>query len=247
MPVGALRGEMVERKRAELVRRLSILIREPGAFPGGRLPPERELAKELGASRTILREAMITLEAMGLVEIRERQGAFVSGPEKGDFSAGLRLLSLWPDDVPTTLMEARLMMEVPAAALAARRRSAEELARMKECLARLEAAGAEPDGGAASGAVWDSQLHSIVVDAAHNPILGRVYEALRSTMERHIETSRARLYAMEGRPEKILEEHRLLVAAIERRDPEAAAEALRAHLGEALAGLGGETIPFRGP
>ena len=65
----------MEKKRAELVRTLTSLVRDPGHFPDNRLPPERELAQSLGVSRNLLREAVITMEAMGLVEIRERQGA----------------------------------------------------------------------------------------------------------------------------------------------------------------------------
>ncbi|MCE1206748.1 MAG: winged helix-turn-helix domain-containing protein, partial [Spirochaetia bacterium] len=75
----------MERKRLELVQQLKSLI-QSSSFSGKhngtetKLPPERELAQSLGVSRNLLREAMITLEAMGYIEIRERQGAFISNP-----------------------------------------------------------------------------------------------------------------------------------------------------------------------
>lgn len=224
----------MEKKRAELVRTLTTLVREPGRFPDGRLPPERELARSLGVSRNLLREAIITMEAVGLLEIRERQGAFITLPQGEDYAASLKFLSLWPEDLLSNLMEMRLVIEVPAAGLAAGRRTEEELARMKQCVRRLDEVQGNPDHGFSSGAVWDTMLHALVLNAAHNPILSRVYEALASTMEKYIVISRSKLLALDGWPGKVFEEHKALVRAIESRDPEAAREALRRHLSGAL-------------
>lgn len=224
----------MEKKRAELVRTLTNLIREPGRFPEGRLPPERELAESLGVSRNLLREAIVTMEALGLLEIRERQGAFITPPGTEDFAASLKFLSIWPEDLLSHLMEMRLVLEVPAAGLAAERRTEAELARMRDCVAHLEAVQENPDGGLSSGAVWDTLLHTLVLDAAHNPLLSRMYEGLSSTMEKYIVLSRSKLLALGGWSGKILDEHRLLVRAIGARDPEAARDALRRHLDGAL-------------
>ena len=81
-------------------------------------------------------------------------------------------------------------------------------------------------------------LHSLVLNATHNPVLVRVYEGLFATMEKYIVISRSKLLSLETWPEKILDEHRRLVDGIARKDPEAAASALRAHLEGALAKLG---------
>jgi len=229
----------MEKKRAELVSGLTAMIRERGRFPEGRLPPERELAASLGVSRNLLREAMITMEVMGLLDIRERQGAFIVEPRADDFAASLKYLSMWPDDILTHLMEMRLVIEVPAAGLAAARRTDEEMARIKECMRRLE--GPE-DGGAAeaaeAAAAWDAQLHTLVLRSAHNPVLDRVYEGLSATMEKYVVISRRKLLALDSWPAKILGEHRRLVAAIEAKDAESAREALREHLEGALLKLG---------
>jgi GntR family transcriptional repressor for pyruvate dehydrogenase complex len=225
----------MEKKRAELVRKLSALL---GTFPEGRLPPERDLAVQLGASRNLVREAIVTFEALGMVEVRERQGTFVAGPAAGDYVASLKLLALWPEDILTHLMEMRLVIEVPAAGMAALRRTEEELSRMRECVAHLESVRNEPDHGSRSGATWDSLLHSLVVNACHNPVLQRVYEGLASTMERYIVISRSRLLTLDGWSTRVLDEHRILVEAIAARDSPAASEALRRHLGGALERLG---------
>lgn len=224
----------MENKREEVVRRLSEWIERPERLTRGRLPPERDLARELGVSRTLLREAVITLEAQGVLEVRERQGIFVRALQGEDFAVSLKTLSLWPEELLVHLMEMRLVMEVPAAGLAAQRRTENELEQMRRCVAHLREVHATPDGGASSGAAWDSLLHALVVQAVHNPVLTRVYEGFTSTMEKQIVKSRSMLLKYSGMSGKILQEHELLVDSIARRDPEGAMAALRRHLGEAL-------------
>lgn len=229
----------MERKRLELVQKLKSLfqsIPHPDNFSSTerKLPPERELALSLGVSRNLLREAMITLEAMGYIEIRERQGAFIINPYAEDFTAGLKFVSLWPDDMLIHVMEMRKVVEVPIAGLAALRRTDEELARMKECVEMLIKAHQEADGGASKGSQWDSLLHMQIVNSAHNPLLTRLYEALSATMDRYISMSRVKLLALPEWPAKIVAEHRLLVEAIEARDSNRAENAQRQHLESAL-------------
>lgn len=243
MKEGGKRADM-ENKREEVVRRLSEWIEKPERLTGGRLPPERDLARELGVSRTLLREAVITLEALGVLEVRERQGIFVRTLQGEDFAISLKTLSLWPEELLVHLMEMRLVMEVPAAGLAAQRRTERELEQMRRCVAHLREVHAAPDGGASSGAAWDSLLHALVVGAAHNPVLTRVYEGLTSTMEKQIATSRRLLLQASGMPGKILQEHELLLDSIAKKDSEGAMAALRRHLGEALEQL--EEIKNRG-
>jgi GntR family transcriptional regulator, transcriptional repressor for pyruvate dehydrogenase complex len=224
----------LEKKRAELVRALTSMIREPERFPEGRLPPERELAKALGVSRNLLREAIITMEALGLLEMRERMGTFITLDKADNYSASLKFLSLWPEDLLSNLMEMRLVVEVPAAGLAAQRRTGDELARMRDCVRQLEAVQGNPDHGFSSGAVWDTLLHTLVLDAAHNPVLSRVYEGLASTMGKYIDISRGKLLALEGWSAKTLREHSDLVEAIAAKDADAAMAAERRHLEGAL-------------
>ncbi|MDP2791722.1 MAG: FCD domain-containing protein [Rectinemataceae bacterium] len=227
----------MEKKREALVRRVLDMIQDPQGFQDGKLPPERELALQLGISRNLLREVVITLEAMGYISVRERQGAFIVKPSSDDFTASLKLASFWPDDMLINVMEMRLIIEPPIAGLAALRRSDYELARMKECVAKLVAVHDSPSHGASSGGQWDSMLHMLVVQAARNPLLDRLYEGLSSTMDKYIVLSRIKLLALSDWPQKIIAEHSALVAAIEVQDETAAREAQSRHLGGALAML----------
>ncbi len=224
----------MDKKRQELVQRIKTMLQNPATFPDGKLPPERELAARLGASRNLLREALITLEALGFIEIRDRLGAFILNPYAEDFMASLKFVSLWPDDMLIQVMEMRVVVEVPIAGLAALRRTEDELEKMKQCLNMLVRVHTDPDGGASQGAQWDSMLHMLIVQAAHNPLLTRLYEGLSTTMERYISMSRTKLLALEGWPSKIVDEHASLVRAIEAADEDAAREAQRQHLQSAL-------------
>ncbi|HCO49465.1 MAG TPA: hypothetical protein DIT55_08625 [Spirochaetaceae bacterium] len=227
----------MEKKREELVRRLLGMIHDPQVFPDGKLPPERELALQLGISRNLLREVIITLEAMGYISVRERQGAFIVKPNPDDFTASLKLASFWPDDMLINVMEMRLTIEPPIAGLAALRRDDDELAKMKDCVTKLVAMHDSPSHGASSGGQWDSMLHMLVVHAARNPLLDRLYEGLSSTMDKYIVLSRVKLLALPDWPQKIIADHSALVAAIEAKNETAAREAQSRHLGSALAML----------
>jgi GntR family transcriptional repressor for pyruvate dehydrogenase complex len=131
-------------------------------------------------------------------------------------------------------MEMRLLIEPPIAGQAAIRRTEEEVERMRSCVAQLAAVQDSPEAGAATGAQWDSMLHMLVVEAAKNPLLTRLYEGMRSTMDNYISISRIRLLALDSWPAKILGEHSALVDAIADRDAPRAVEAQRRHLSGAL-------------
>ncbi len=224
----------MEKKREELIRRLQKMILDPAVFPNNKLPPERNLALDLGVSRGLLREAIITLEALGYIEIRERQGAFIKAPESADFSASMKYATFWPGDLLINLMEMRLLIEPPIAGQAALRRNEEDLSRMRSCIDHLAAVQGNPDAGASTGAQWDSMLHMLVVEAAKNPLLTRLYEGMYSTMDKYITISRFKLLALEAWPAKILSEHTALVDAIAIKNSEKAIEAQRIHLASAL-------------
>ena len=113
---------------------------------GTRLPPERELTKRMGVGRSTVREALNGLAMMGVVEIRHGQGVFVAEPPAD--RAGDLERSLPPKAITDELLEARRIVEVELARLAAERRTEDDLAAMQTLLdthrADLEA-GRGPD------------------------------------------------------------------------------------------------------
>ncbi len=105
--------------------------------PGTKVPSERELTKELGVGRSTVREALNGLAMLGIVEIRHGQGVFVTG-EPAQVSEPSAMASALERGVTNEFIEARLIVEVEVARLAARRRTDEDLARLSAALAEQE-------------------------------------------------------------------------------------------------------------
>ncbi len=184
-----------------------------GRFPGGTLLSENALARELGISRTPLRQAFGQLEAEGLVELYPRRGALV-----------VPISASEADDVH----EARELIECHCA-----RRAAQAGA---ELTAELEAAISEQERALSSAGVGfaraDRRFHRAIVAAAGNALLARSYDALADRHQRIAATTVAR---DPSRIERFIAEHREITAALAAGEAEQAAELLRAHLGGARA------------
>jgi len=224
----------METKRQILIEEIIDYIAKGNAGPGSKLPPERELAKKLNVSRNLLREALVTLECLGYIELRGREGIFISQTDLADINSGMKNISIWPEEMMQQLMEMRLLTEVPAAGLAARRRTPEQMQRLKECKNHLQRIHREGERAEGEGAHWDSLLHTLVVDSANNKLLSRVYEGLSAVMEKYIGNSRRSLFSMKDWADKILEQHEDLISAIEGQDPEKASILARDHINEAM-------------
>jgi len=224
----------METKRHSLVENIIRYISEGKFTPGSKLPPERDLARNFKVSRNLVREALITLECLGYIELRGREGIFVRQTDLTDMDSGMKNIAIWPQEMMQQLMEMRLLTEVPAAGLAAKRRSPEQMVKMNECIKNLRRIHLEGERVDGEGAHWDSLLHTLIVDSANNKLLSRVYEGLSAVMEKYIGNSRRSLFAMKNWAEKILEQHEQLISAIEDQDEEKASTLARDHINEAM-------------
>jgi DNA-binding FadR family transcriptional regulator len=191
---------------------------------GDRLPNETELGELFGVSRLTVREALKGLVSEGLIHTTRgvKGGSFVSQPATEDVAArletGVGLLSAADIVSVHHLLEARAVVEVPAARFAAERHTDEQLARLRECVA------AEQE--VSSGFDRRLQLHEIVVEASGNPLL----IILGSPVHRPLRT---RFLRDEAEPEfwqQVHADHRDIVEAIASGDGDAAATAMHDHL-----------------
>ena len=105
---------------------------ERGLKLGDRLPPERELARQLAVGRSSLREAIQGLQTMGVVEVRHGVGTFFTSEPSKWLLSPLRFSTTPPRRLFAELIEARLLVEVRLAVLAAERATKEDIARLKE-------------------------------------------------------------------------------------------------------------------
>lgn len=206
----------------DIAERLREEIAEGRLSSDGRLRPERDLARHLGVSRARLRHALDRLEADGLIYRRQGRGTFAAPPSA---PAGAGLDRLARNVTPEHIMEVRLEIEPPLAALAAGRASSEQLARLRQLMEATENLSQRPAYEAA-----DDALHYHIAVAARNPLFLQVFESIRTVRklatwgETRAESHTPKVMARFG------DQHRRLVDAIAMRDMSGAAEAMHLHL-----------------
>jgi GntR family transcriptional repressor for pyruvate dehydrogenase complex len=203
----------------DLVERLTEYVVRTNLQVGARFPPERELATRLGVSRASLRQALAVLEAQGFIEVRHGGGVFLR--RSRGFGGVLHKLVERRARLPEVL-EARELLEVRLAELAATRRTEADLAAMHAALAEMEAEVAD----AGLGLAGDAGFHHAVHRAGKNALLEHVIDGLADA----IHETRMESLSEPGRPRESLNAHRRILAAIESGDTARAADAMRAHL-----------------
>jgi len=206
---------------AEQIRRL---ISSGALKTGDLLPPERELAAKLGVGRSSIRDAVRTLEVMGILEPRQGHGTVVRDLSADALVVPLSLVLTRKRELVTELLDVRRMIEPGLAARAAKNATAEEIARMGEILERHEAKLRRGEQAIAE----DSDFHYAIALAARNSVVLRVLDVL---MDLLLE-SRSRALQVPGRPKRSFDGHRRILRAIRRRDAKAAETAVRQHLKE---------------
>ena len=181
---------------------------------GEKLPSEAALSREFEVSRSVIREALRGLQALGMTESKTGKGTFVTAtgpadnPTFGTYSA-------------RDLIEVRRHVEIPVAGYAALRRSQDDLDLLGHLLERMDA---ETDNTA--WVALDSLFHITVAQASGNPVFGKVIEEIRDALARQS----AFLIQLGDRRAQSNVEHRAIVTAIESRVESAAIAAMTAHL-----------------
>lgn len=213
--------------RSGLVDTLVAQIESGDLAPGQRLPTEQEIVTATGVSRTVVREALASLRARGLITTRQGLGAFVAkDPPPKTFS-------IVPNDLRSIdevlrVLELRMGVEAEAASLAAKRRTAEDLQRLKARLEAIDTAVA----GEGTGSEEDFGFHRAIAAATGNPNFTRLFDTFGNAM---IPRQWAHFERM-GRAERdrhvarMRREHHAIYAAIEAGDSTAAQRAMRTHL-----------------
>ena len=191
--------------------------------PGDLLPPERELVRVLGVSRDSVRNAIRTLELMGLVEPRQGVGTVVCGPA-AKAANPLATALLEKRKMVAELIEVRKMIEPPLAARAAMHVSRDALADMDDILLRQEAKVL----GGELGIEEDSEFHYAIALASENSVILKVVDVLMDLLPETRESS----LQVEGRQEKSLAGHHRILSALKLGDAAAAESAMRRHLQE---------------
>jgi GntR family transcriptional regulator, transcriptional repressor for pyruvate dehydrogenase complex len=197
------------------------VIEESRFAPGTRLPPERELALQLGVSRPSLREALIALEIEGRVEIRMGSGVYVCAapPTAGEEPVAL-------GESPTELMQVRSVIEGAVISQAAARVTRASLERVKACVDAMRQdilRGRAPVDA-------DRRFHVAIAEMTGNSLLARMVGELFDGRHSPISSRMSRRAENAATWEAALQEHEAICRALELRDPQEAAAAMLHHL-----------------
>ena len=217
----------VERRDGSLVEAATEAIRSQiGRLSAGdKLPTERELVEQLGVSRTVLREALSSLEALGLLETRGTRGRWVAAGGSSDRSR--TLVGAWLHQHAREILEVdeiRSILEAHTIRSMSRWDAIDAAAEAGKALrAQTEALGR---GNAVAAADGDAAFHRTLSSYTQNA-------ALRALMHGLIDASRRGAYAVYSLPEtaaRSLEQHRLIVEALAASDVESAARLAQDHM-----------------
>lgn len=209
----------------QIIEQVLDLLSSGALRPGDQLPPERDLATAVGASRSTTREALRVLQARGLLDIRvgARGGAFVAVPSSDRAAQGfvdlLRSRGVSAYDVA----EARDVVEVAVLPLVCARATAADIADLRALNERDLAAHEE----GRYEEVYSVEFHLRLAQCAHNPVVDAMLASVREVQLATLKITQ-RVHAFDR--ERGLLEHRLLVVAVQAGDADRAVSILHAHL-----------------
>jgi GntR family hexuronate regulon transcriptional repressor len=203
-------------------------IAEGRYAPGERLPPERVLVERFQVSRLTVREAMIGMEIMGLVEARRGSGVYVT--ERGQAIVSSAELDIGAFE----LTEARRLVEGECTALAALTADASDVAALREILDRMDA---ENRLEGPHDEVADREFHVRIAQATRNEAMVLVIETLWDVRYRSPLCMEMLQRSREAGVKPRIDDHRTIVDAIAARDPALARRAMRDHLGRVIENL----------
>lgn len=206
----------------EIANQIKHLIVDGKLKPGDRLPPEREMIKQLGVSRPSLREALNSLVTMGFLEVRQAKRTFVKSVTSKLIDDPLALLIKADEQKIFDLIEVRKAIETWAAYHAAQKASEGDIQQLAIIIGEMEKAFEE-------GRSWekeDADFHLAIAKATHNTIhmhiMSGIYDLLRESM--------SKIFTDREKVKKLMTHHQQIFNAIKNRSPEKARQKTLDHL-----------------
>lgn len=234
-PLTPLRRKPVTDTRvtAKLIDRIKRFIASGEVVPGGKFPPERELAKDFHVNRASLRQALKVLEIMGVLTQRVGDGTYLSTSAELILNEPMDFLILLDDLSHHELLETRIIVEPELAARAAERARAEDLIELRKAITAMESSRTNQERLDA-----DLAFHERIFQASGN----RICHLLFKVIHRSVLTSMSRLSTRVAL-ERPLNYHKRIFSAIQQRSPDDARRAMFEHISDTKALLASEASP----
>lgn len=222
-----------------ITEQLKELIRNGALKPGDRLPAERELVDQLGVSRPSVREALLKLEAKGMITSRQGGGTYVADVLAPSIVNPLADLMRDNPEAISDVLECRHGLEELAASYAALRATADDRDLIREKFQALADANAAGDLERSANA--DAEFHMAIAEASHNFALVHITRSLFDLLSTQMLSNWERLMMNPKTCEQIHDQHQYIYEAIASGDPDMARNAAHTHLsyiGRSLRELG---------
>lgn len=213
----------------EIVEQIKRMLTDGKLKPGDRLLPERDLAEQFKVSRASVREAIRTLEMLGIIDIRPGEGTFIRDTETDAIIRPLAMFLAVERSSLLDMFEMRRIFETATARLAAQRATQEEVDQIEAMLENMRERLNVQDP--ARGEEFDAAFHYAVAEATHNSLLTKLFKTVSEEFAKANSVARRQLYQSgEENAQRIIDQHTEILEAIRAHAPEAAANAMRAHL-----------------
>ena len=216
----------------QVVQKLQALIEQRNLKQGDRLPAERQLATSLGISRPSLREAIQQLISLGVLSSRRGDGTYIQQlPETWSQQLIVEPISHLMQDDPHyrfDVQESRLVLEGGTAWYAALRSTDADRAKIHQYFDEI--ARHQAHGDSVAAAVADANFHLAIAEASHNVVLIQMMRSLFDLLQYNVLLGRKKVYNDPVNGDLLSEQHFQVMDAIDRKDPEAARQAVCGHI-----------------
>jgi GntR family transcriptional repressor for pyruvate dehydrogenase complex len=213
----------------QVAEQLAALIKQGRLQPGDKLPTEARLVEQFEVSRTVVREAVSRLKSLGLVDSRQGSGVFVN-PQLPYAPLQFEAQLAASQEAVIQMVEVRRALEAEVAALAAQRRTADDVKAIRQSVQDLD----EAVQAGRNGAAEDVKFHRAIAHAARNPFLIQTLEYLGQFLQGVTEVTRANEARRVDFANEVQSEHQAIVQAVEAGDADLARQAAASHMGNAI-------------
>ncbi len=211
---------------SQVADRIQELIVAQSLRPGDRLPGERELAEQMGISRTVVREAIRVLSVRGLVKTKPGCGTYIRELHPRDMSASVELFFKLQQPSIRDVYQVRRMIEVEVAGLAAERAGDEDIQVIQETIDRMRCVGQDVD----QFVQLDLDFHLALAAATHNDLFALLLHSVANLWQQVIRLS----YQIPDAVQDALYHHQHVLDQIRQHDVSAARQAMLEHIDRSL-------------
>lgn len=200
-------------------------IRKEELTIGGKLPAERELSEILGISRNSVREAIRTLDIMGVISSQQGAGNFLTGNFENNLVESLSMMFLLHQIDYKQVSQLRRALEMEALMLAIDNITEEEIQILKQVISQLE------NETEANNVVLDKKMHYTIALASKNALIINILEALSEVLDKFIGDLRREILSQEDSRKLLREAHNGMIESLITKDKSLAYESINKHFG----------------